>query len=47
MKIFLDTADTEVIGKHHYSGLVDGGEEHVYAVENAYDEDGEYKPRSW
>ena len=24
MKIFLDTADTEVIGKHHYSGLVDG-----------------------
>ena len=24
MKIFLDTADTEVIGKHYYSGLIDG-----------------------
>ena len=24
MKIFLDTADTEVIGKHSYSGLIDG-----------------------
>ena len=24
MKIFLDTADTEVIGKHHYTGLIDG-----------------------
>ena len=24
MKIFLDTADTEIIGKHSYSGLIDG-----------------------
>ena len=24
MKIFLDTAETEVIGKHSYSGLIDG-----------------------
>ena len=24
MKIFLDTADTEIIGKHHYTGLIDG-----------------------
>ena len=24
MKIFLDTADTEVIGQHSYSGLIDG-----------------------
>ena len=24
MKIFLDTADTEIIGTHHYSGLIDG-----------------------
>ena len=24
MKIFLDTADTEIIGKHYHSGLIDG-----------------------
>ena len=23
MKIFLDTADTEIIGKHYHSGLID------------------------